>query len=587
MPEVTYTAELKRILSIPRRAQPEGIEAANVAAMTDALRRDTCAGALRPVQAAALLEVMLYGGVFGAIGVGEGKTLITLFIGYVLEARSYLLLLPANLIEKTRRDHARYAAEFLLPPLEKIELLSYEMLSRVQGDAILARVDPDVIGADEVHRLKNRGAACTKKITRWMDKHPATKFAAFSGTVMQKSVRDCAHIIRWCLKGNAPVPRMVAEIEQWAFALDEDMPDDTRFQPGALLRLCGPEELTAADPIVAARRGFRRRLIETPGVVSTIGEGERVDASIYVSAIKPTYKPITDEHFAKLRKQFRTPDDWELMTGAEVWAYARQLSVGFHYVWAPRPPEEWRDARREWNAFVRETLGRSRTLDSELHVANAVDDGRVNDGGALERWRAIRDTFKPNSVPIWHDDSVLKLCGEWMAANDNGIVWTDHNAFGEALAKLTKRPYFGAQGRDARGRFIDDAAGPIIASISANKEGRNLQRWARNLVTAFPDNADRAEQLIGRTHRPGQKADEVTIEILVGCFEHVNAFRKAMSGAQTIRDTVGAAQKLLIADVTEWPSEDEIAKWRGPRWSRSICVNENVTARHISGVRAA
>lgn len=576
MPEVRYTAEVDRILKLPRRAQ--GVDPAHVHEMTEALRTDAGTMKLRPVQVAALLEAMTVGGIFGPIGVGEGKTLITLLLPYVLEAERYLLLLPANLIEKTKREHAKYAREFHLPKLGEITLLSYELLGRVQAEKTLERVNPDLIGADEVHKLKNRGAACTKRVIRHMQAAPTTKFAGFSGTVMQKSVRDFSHILRWCLKDGAPVPKTVAETEDWAYALDEKIDAECRFGAGALLKLCNEAELRE-DQITAARRGFRRRLVETPGVVSTIGEGEEVNASIYVSPKRPTYKPIIDEHFLKLRKHYKTPDDWELLTGAEVWGCARQLALGFHYVWDPRPPDWWRIPRRDWYSFAREVLSRSRTLDSELHVALAVDAGKVQDGGLLARWRAVRDKFKPNTKAIWHDDSVLTLCAEWMEKNPDGIVWADHTAFGERLAKVTGRKYFGKEGYSADRQFIDDATGPIIASIKANKEGRNLQyKWCKNLVTAFPDNADLAEQMIGRTHRPKQEADEVTFEVILGCYEHANAFRKAMIGAQTIRDTVGAAQKLLIADVTDWPEEDEIATWRGPRWVRQICDDSNTFA---------
>lgn len=577
-PEVRYTAEVDRILKLPRRSQ--GITPEHIAEMTDALRKDAGQMKLRPVQALALLEAMVVGGLFGPIGVGEGKTLITLLIAYVLEAERYLLVLPANLIEKTKRDHAKYAREWNLPKLGEITMLSYELLGRVQSEKILDAVDPDVVCADEVHKFKNRKAACTRRMSRRMEARPETKFVGLSGTVMQKSVRDFSHILRWCLKDKAPVPRTVAETEDWAYALDEKMPEESRYLPGALLKFCNADELREL-PVVAARRGFRRRLVETPGVVSTVGEGEEVNASIYVSSIRPTYKPITDEHFRKLRKDMKTPDDWVLMTGAEVWAYARQLATGFHYVWDPRPPQPWRDARREWHSFVREHLARSRTLDSELHVAMAIDAGKVTDGGVLARWRRERDrvpVFKPNSVPIWHDDSVLRVCAEWMEKNEDGIVWVDHRAVGDALAKMTGRKYFGKEGLAPDGQFIDDASGPIIASIKANKEGRNLQhKWSRNLITAFPDNADLAEQLIGRTHRPKQMADEVTLEIILGCYEHANAFRKAMTGAQTIRDTVGAAQKLLIADLADWPEEREITSWKGPRWVKQIVEDTNKT----------
>ena len=73
------------------------------------------------------------------------------------------------------------------------------------------------------------------------------------------------------------------------------------------------------------------------------------------------------------------------------------------------------------------------------------------------------------------------------------------------------------------------------------------------------------QQMIGRTHRPGQQADEVEVEVLLGCLEHVNAWRRARTAAEAVRDTTGADSKLLIADVT-WPSDVELASLRGARW---------------------
>jgi hypothetical protein len=53
--------------------------------------------------------------------------------------------------------------------------------------------------------------------------------------------------------------------------------------------------------------------------------------------------------------------------------------------------------------------------------------------------------------------------------------------------------------------------------------------------------------------------------VLLGCLEHADAFRKAYAGAEVVRDTMGEEQKLLLADIT-WPSDNEIASYRGPLW---------------------
>ncbi len=73
--------------------------------------------------------------------------------------------------------------------------------------------------------------------------------------------------------------------------------------------------------------------------------------------------------------------------------------------------------------------------------------------------------------------------------------------------------------------------------------------------------------MIGRTHRPGQKADSVEIDVLWGCTEHVNAWRNALAGTYAARDTTGsddpAAYKLLLADVVI----PDTSRLGGARWA--------------------
>ncbi len=61
-------------------------------------------------------------------------------------------------------------------------------------------------------------------------------------------------------------------------------------------------------------------------------------------------------------------------------------------------------------------------------------------------------------------------------------------------------------------------------------------------------NGQRWEQLIGRTHRPGQKADEVIFDVAQFCYEQVNAFWQACADASYVQATMGDPQKILIAD---------------------------------------
>lgn len=566
---ITETPELRRIKNLPTRTWSDADANKLASDLTELLKTPQGKWKLRTVQAIALYEMGTYGGLFGPIRVGGGKTLTTLLAPYVLEAKRPILLLPAALIEKTERERRELAKHWRIPV--NLRIMSYEMLGRVQAAETLTFYKPDLIISDESHKLKNKRAGVTRRVARYMREHPDTKFVALSGTVMKGSIRDFAHILRWCLKDGAPIPKTEGELEEWADSLDEKVNPLNRINPGPLTTLA---PAMGADELQVARRAFQARLCSTPGVVATKA-GEDVDCSLYIRALKYDVSPITDKHFHTLRSKWETPDGWALSEAVGVWRHSRELAIGLHYAWSPRPPEEWVNRRREWAAFVRETLSHSRTLDTELQVAMACDAGQL-DGEALRAWRAVRDTFKPNPVPCWHDDSALLACEAWMKQGP-GIVWCEHVFFAEELSKRTGVPYFGANGVDKTGLPIEkaDPTKPLIASIAANSTGRNLQAWSRNLITACPTGAAQWEQLLGRTHRDGQQADQVEVDLLIGCAEHIDGWTRALSAAAASEDTLGHTQKLLVADKL-FPSTQEMSNYSGARFQRNYNVEKLV-----------
>ena len=274
-------------------------------------------------------------------------------------------------------------------------------------------------------------------------------------------------------------------------------------------------------------------------------------------------RKATEEAFAHLREHWETPDGWPIADGLTMFRHARELGMGFYYKWDPRPPPEWLDARRVWAKFVRETIKHSRKLDSELQVRLWVQHHNPEQK-ELADWLKIKDSFEPNTVPVWIDDSILHTVDNWARAHQ-GIVWVEHRTVGERIEAELGIPYYANMGRDGKNRFIDDhPSGSLAASIASNKEGRNLQRWAENFILSMPTTGTVVEQLLGRTHRDGQQADEVVVEILLSCIEHREAFEQAKRDAEYIESSTGTPQKLKVAGIY---LEDT---WglQSPRWDK-------------------
>jgi len=553
---VARTSEVARIAALPRRVWTDEA-ATNLAAMlTRELKTPGGTMSLRPVQAIALYEAMEIGGLFGPMRVGSGKTLCTLLLPLVLEAKRPVLLLPAALVEKTWRDAKALQEHWRLPT--NIQMISYEMLGLVQSAEKLEYIRPDLIVADEAHMIKNHRAGRTRRVVRYMRAHPETLFAGVSGTVMRASVRDFAHILRWALKDGAPLPTSDDEVAAWADALDEKVNPLARRQPGALLDLGGWQGEVS---LAAARKAFQSRLLETRGVVAS-ARTDGVTCSLRITAVEYEPSQVTQQHIEHLRKTSTTPDGWTFSEPTQMRMYLRQLALGFHGMWDPRPPTKWLEARRDWAVYVRETLSESQTLDTELQVANAVDAGRLRTG-TLDAWRAVRDSFTIQPKDVWHDDVALQVCAAWMA-RENGIVWCEHVFFARRLAQITGAVYYGANGCTESGESITGVkpGKAIIASVQANATGRNLQMFSTNLITSCPTSAATMEQLIGRTHRDGQEADEVTVDFLLGCREHCDAFDRAITGARAAADTLGHDQKILLSDILI----PDIDNRTGPLW---------------------
>ena len=560
MNAVQESPELDRILAIPRRVWTPNQSAQVVANLTRALKTPHGTESLFTTQALALLEIGQLGGGFCPMPVGSGKTLVTLLAPRMLAAQRPLLILPAALLKKTEKEIPKYRRNWVIPPF--IKLVSYEALAMESHAGFLNSYAPDLIMADEGHRLKNTSASATRRVGRYMKEYFSTPFVVLSGSLTKRQLEDFAHLTNWSLKDRNPVPEHFGTVQEWGRCLNVNVQDSRRLFPGALAKLRAPD-----DPVQDIREAFRDRLLQTPGVVTF--QGHPISTPLEITSTLLQAPPSMLDTWQDLRKRWETPDGWECVDGVEVWRHARELSVGCYYRWNPRPPAEWAEARGAWGSACREILSSNRrNLDTELQVKRAIQH-YPHHVETLRRWEAIAPTFEPNVEAVWESDYAVDWILDW-AKKAPGIVWVSHRFLGHRLAQRGL-PYYANGGKCTQtGRAIEDAppGASMCASISSNGTGRNLQAWSRNLVVSGPPNGAQWEQLLGRTHRTGQKAGKVTVEVLLGCLEDVKGFWRAAEDASYAQAMLGQPQKLCGADLTGVHSPASLPFAHSAQWSK-------------------
>lgn len=567
---VKWGPDAARVLALPRRPKPNLDPI--VEELTARLKRPEGTQKLFPFQAWILWEAPRMGGLFGNVEVGGGKTLAGLLMPMVMPScrRAVLFVPPSLRAQLLQRDWDFYSKHWVLPNLSGggkfvagrpvLHVVAYSELSSPKATELLTQLGPDLIICDEFHLLARHASARTKRFLRYLVEHHETRVTGWSGTMFSKSVKDCAHLAAVALGEGSPFPIHRSAVEEWAAAID---PGECFFDAGALKRFCNEGE--------DVRDAFRRRLVDTEGVVASAASALGTSLYFYERTAPMVPKGVNDA-LRRLRADWVRPDGEEFVEAVEVSTCARQLACGFYYRWRfPRrePPkliEEWFARRQAWNRELREKLRASRpyldspklcALAAERFVRGCAECG-TGPGEPCEEeshpfwesyswaeWAEIENKVEHETEAVWIDDFLVKHATQW-ALGEPGIVWVEHVEFGRALAKATGLPYYGG-GKKASAEIIQESGKrSIIASVDAHHEGKNLQHaFSRNLILCFPTDAKTVEQLVGRTHRPGQPKDEVEVLYYMHTIEIRDAFEKAKERAKFLEKLTGSAQKML------------------------------------------
>lgn len=572
---------MNRIRALPERS-PD-LDEREIGPLTNWLRTRTGTMRLRPIQARSLLELLRVRGLFLSGRVGAGKTLSAGLAARLLDLKRPLLVTDASVVTDTKQLLEQYRQHWAIP---HINVVSYHKISnrnpdqraRIKrgedpGPGFLDIYNADGVLLDEAHRLKRvKDAACARRFARWFHEHQSVPVGGFSGTSIRDSLKDCAHIIVWCLKHGAPIPLTPEEQAEWALLIDDEKPTREGFSvlPGyeILIPHLGP-----VHDRESAREALQHRLLWTPGIVVSQDSFEAVPLTI--EPIRLETPKNLDEHWITLRELWETPDGRPLADKQRgVWSTANQLALGFYYRPDPPPPKDWSNAWRAWCRFCREILESSTTLDTSVDVRNACLAGRLP-RWAWDAWEAVKDSYTPNKVPEWLSLHALHVIEAWgrSYSGQGAIIWTNYTAPGVALSERTGWPFFGAGGKDARGRPVGDCRPDvdpvIIVSTKVAEVGKNLQGnpeiqkpgYTANLFITPARAASDWEQRMGRTHRDGQ-IRPVVVHYLVGCLENFVAMAQSKALAKMSEKVLMPSQKLLRWDAVEPP----IAWAKGPAY---------------------
>jgi len=598
---------------------------------------------LHPEQAAGLLAFDLYDGLLGPIGVGRGKTFLTILIADRAfrrgESRRSLLVVPPSIlgqlfqtnIPASRRIFGVRVPFVVLAGKNRRARLSaassgktgcyvmpYSYLSTRDAEEVLAALAPDLLILDEAHRVKNRKAARTARLMRAIVRN-SPRLVALSGTITSKSIHDYHHLANHALRENSPLPHEQVLADAWAALVDAGAGEDPgSSQSGPIAPLLEwaaaefPEEKIPRG-LPGFRAAFRLRLNSAPGVVSS-GDAE-LGTSLLVRNV-PVERPEDAPGFPEVERLVRqveelsiSPSGDEIEHGMHKWQHLYALSSGFFY--RLRWPEvaelaERRsltedeaasylaqaqvhhEALQEYHKHMRLWLERRGRpgLDTPFLVASDMarhGSENVSYPEMYAAWRAAKDLefdgmpermSEPVRVSPWKVEHVAALAAaERAEALADGtrpgvLVWYHHDEVGrwlmESLEALGEEPLWcpaDATRPGSSARLLDprNASRIVVVATGGHCEGKNLQGegdhagFERQVIAQFPRKADTLEQMLGRTHRFGQSADElVPVTVNTSEFDHQN-MSACLIDSLYIHQSTGSRQKAIYASYDPLP----------------------------------
>lgn len=625
-------AEIERILNLPtiHPITKEEVEAIS----REQVRAEYFDSGFRlfDVQAEGLFHYTQFGGLFGPIGVGWGKTFLTLLIAKAATTKGLtkiLLLVPPEILSQLVNTdipaaRARFGLNYPIHVLggrpmdyrrklcmsghKGLYIMPMSLLQTKDTSDNLKAIAPELVIIDEVHRLANIKAARTSRVIRMLEEfHP--EMVGVSGTITKHSIMDYWHLIRPCLKENNPLPNSKMMAYDWAVLIDaEASTENAQAKPSGGLNAIAPLVAWAGkhfpntkggfpQDVYGFRRAFQSRLNSAPGVVAS-GDAEIGTSLLLCNQPIKDYDKHPDWLKLKdlidgVQDRWITPNGDEIEHAIHKWKWLNELSLGFYNELSWPSPEKFAERRRIDLEKATEMLEHSKIqheaqqeyarelrswieakakpgLDTPMLIGlEMARNGPAIVGNKLFKlWKDARDLCfegmpERDSRAVRVCDYKIRAMVDWAKKlihekpGAGAIVWVHHQEIGkwavDALrAEKIETIHCPAGEND---RILDplNADKIIVASYIAHGTGKNLQHFQEQYFLQWPRDARTAEQTLGRTHRNGQKADELIVYTNQTLWFDRIQFAACLNNALYIHQSTGNRQKLIYANYFPLP----------------------------------
>lgn len=485
------------------------------------------------------------------MGVGAGKTLLAYLLPTAMgiPAGQVVVLVPGALVREYRRQLRVLREHFVIPAAPHV--LSYEKVGHPTGAALLSELVPKLIVADEAHMLANKDSARVARFLRYA-KEARPRFVAMSASLLRRKLADFAHLAELALGEGSPLPLAYNFVEAFDRALGASKAPAVGWEY-AYFNAFATEQPPTTDyeraqggmggtPALErwARAALNQRLLATLGVVGT--EEPSCDAPILGRYWTPPEPPQAwVEHARQLERTLRLPCGQQVESALAIYEHRRTLRMGYYARWgevADLVDRDWLYARRGWASALASLVGMRREgLDSPALAEEAIRamvDGDpparkytkgeqralAEAAEALRVWEASQHLYHgdrewvrlPGAEEYWAE--MAEALHAFAHSHGPTLVWAKDRELAALLAAAA--PLHVCAPGQHPGEPGQLAAPWRLVSIASHGTGLNLQPWQHNVLLHLPSDASALEQLLGRTHRPGQAHDHVGLWLLDG-----------------------------------------------------------------------